>query len=182
MGRQGTVEGRGSGRAEWLTRRQVARIAGLDERRIIQMDGRELHPVRRADGSWIYEPNEIASIIRGGCISGPVTARAFSMFVAGNTEPDVVIDTQQPARRIRELRREYDEMVGSLTLDKMVVTALATALGLPTLGGANGLASAVKSALDARYRAGFLEGRADAEDYGEVTNPITGERRRITRS
>jgi len=36
--------------------------------------------------------------------------------------------------------------------------------------------------MDEGYRAGFLESRADAEDYGEVTNPITGERRRITKS
>jgi hypothetical protein len=182
MGNAGRAAGNRVGRAEWLTRRQVARIAGLDERRIIQMDGRELHPIRRTDGSWIYEPNEVASIIRGGSISGPVTARAFSMFMDGRSEPEVVIDTQQPARRIRELRREYDEMVGSLTLEKTVVAELASALGLPALGDGLGLAVAVRTALEARYRAGFLEGRADAEDYGEVTNPITGERRKITRS
>jgi hypothetical protein len=58
----------------------------------------------RADGSWIYEPNEVASIIRGGSISGPVTARAFPMFMAGKSDPEVVIDAQQRVRRIRELR------------------------------------------------------------------------------
>jgi hypothetical protein len=52
MERRPRERGRGGGRAEWLTRRQVARIAGLDERRTIQMDGQELHPVRRPDGSW----------------------------------------------------------------------------------------------------------------------------------
>ena len=33
-----------------------------------------------------------------------------------------------------------------------------------------------------RELAACLEGRADAEDYGEVINPVTGERRKITRS
>jgi hypothetical protein len=35
------------------------------------------------------------------------------MVMAGKSDPEVVIDTQQRARRIRELRGEYDEMVGS---------------------------------------------------------------------
>lgn len=182
MGKAANAKSTSTGRAEWLTRRQVARITGLDERRVAQMDGRELHPTRRADGSWIYDPNEVAAIVTAGGVSGTVTARAFTMFMEGKSDPEVVVDTLQPARRIRELRTEYDAMVGSMNLHKNVVEELRGMLGLTALSDGASLALAVRRALEAKYRAGFLEGRADAEDYGEVTNPITGERRKLTRS
>ena len=182
MGAGGSGGGRSAGRAGWLTRRQVARVIGLDERRVAQMDGRELHPIRRVDGSWTYDPGEVGAIVTSGSVTGTVTARSFEMFMAGKSDPEVVVATLQPARRIRELRAEYDEMAGSTTLDRTTVEELKHALGLNALPGGPSLAETVRAALEARYRAGFLEGRADAEDYGEVTNPVTGERRRVTRS
>jgi hypothetical protein len=182
MGAAGSAGGRKAARAGWLTRRQVARLVGLEERRVAQMDGRELHPIRRIDGSWTYDPGEVGALVSNGTASGTVAARAFGMFMAGKSDPEVVVETLQPARRIRELRAEYNEMAGQVILDRTTAEELRCVLGLNALTGGPSLAQAVQAGLEARYRAGFLEGRADAEDYGEVTNPITGERRRLTRS
>src|SRR5687768_17463653 len=102
MGKAGSAAAKASGQAEWLTRRQVARIMGVDEQRVCQMDGRELHPVRRGDRSWVYSPDEVAAMVSGGATNGTVTARAFAMFRDGKSLPDVAIETLQPARRIRE--------------------------------------------------------------------------------
>jgi len=182
MGKGGSTVARTSGQAEWLTRRQVARIMGLDELRVCQMEGRELHPVRRGDRSWVYAPDEVAAVVSGGTTNGTVTARVFTMFREGKNLPDVAIETLQPARRIRELRTEYDDLSGSMTVEPETVQALTSLLGGPALADGRSLLAAVRASLEAKYRAGFLEGRADAEDYGEVTNPTTGERRKLTRS
>jgi hypothetical protein len=181
MGKGGSGVATTSGQAEWLTRRQVARIMAVDERRVCQMDGRELHPVRRGDRSWVYAPDEVAAIVSGGTTNGTVTARVFSMFRDGKSLPDVAIETLQPARRIRELRTEYDDLSGSMTIDAETVQGLRSLLGGPALADGTSLLMAVRTSLETKYREGFLEGRADAEDYGEVTNPTTGERRKLTR-
>jgi hypothetical protein len=160
----------------------VAEVFGLDEARVAQLDGRELHPIRRSDGSWTYEPREVGALVAGQTVSGPVTARAFEMFVAGKSDADVVIATLQPARRIRELRQEYDEMSGCLTIDRARVARLSAALGVSAIPTAEELVTTVTSGLASRWRSGFEEGRAEVEDFGEVVNPATGERRRVLRS
>ena len=104
----------------------------------------ELHPIRRADRSWIYEPNEVVALIVGGAVNGPVTARAFSMFKDGRSNPEVVVDTLQPARRIRELRAEYDQLVGSLTLDRAAADDLKSTVALTALNDGTTLATAVR--------------------------------------
>ena len=103
------------------------------------------------------------------------------MFRDGNkTLADVAIETQQPAARIRELRRDYDDLAGFMSLSRDVVDGLRTTLSVDFADGA-ALLNGVRIRLDDRYKEGFREGRADAEDFGEVVNPATGERRRVTR-
>ncbi len=112
-------------RVEWLTRRQVAEILGVDEQRVQAMDGTELHPIRRADRSWLYSPHEVAGVAAGGAANGVVTARVFAMFRGGDKSlADVAIETEQPAARIRELRRDYDDLAGYLSLSRETVDGL----------------------------------------------------------
>jgi hypothetical protein len=182
MGNAGGTAAKVASRAEWLTRRQVARIMGVDELRVAAMDGRELHPSRRADRSWVYEPNEVAAVLIGGTTSGTVTARVFTLLRDGKSLRDIVIETLQPARRIQELCAEHDELERSITLEWAVVDELKTIFGASAVKDGKALLASVRAALDAKFRAGFIEGRADVEDYGEVINPVTGERRKVTRS
>jgi hypothetical protein len=118
----------------------------------------------RQGDAWVrtsYFGGELAGLATGGTVSGTVTARAFAIFMDGKSDPEVVVVTLQPARKIRELRAEYDEMAGSLMLVRTAVDELKSALGLVTLKDGATLAAAVRPALEAKYHAGFLEGRAD---------------------
>jgi hypothetical protein len=104
-------------------------MMGIDEGRIAQIDGRDLHSARRSDGSWTCDPREIGAFVAGGSVTGTITARAFAMFMGGKSDPEVVVATMQPARHIRDLRAEYDQMRGSLTIGRDAIGRLERALG-----------------------------------------------------
>lgn len=115
----------------WLNRRQVAAVLGVDERRIKSMDGRELHPIVGRDRSCMYAPREIGKMAAfGGTASGALTAQVFALLRDGaKSLPDIAIETLQSARQIRELCADYDDLAGSLTLDKATVDGLRALLG-----------------------------------------------------
>jgi hypothetical protein len=91
---------------------------------------------------------------------------------------DVVIQSQQTAVRVKDLRAEYDELVGGLHLEAAAVAALGDLLGADAKSSSAALLAAVKRRLEERFR----EGQDDVEDFGEVVDVETGERRRVTRS
>jgi hypothetical protein len=165
-------------RSEWLTRRQVARLMALNEKQVAALDGVDLHPVRRADRSWAYDPAELVAFV-GGKASGSLTSRVFAMFREGKSLADVAIDCVQPARRIRDLRVEYDEFVGFLTIDRAVLDQLKAILGSAVIRDGAHLVEVVRAQLEARHQRGFDEGRADVMDLGEVFNQKTQKRKKV---
>jgi hypothetical protein len=180
------VKRRGAGRTSaastWLARPQVAALAGVTEEQVEVMHGRDLHPVRAKDRSWRYPPREVAALVAGGSTDGVVTAKVFSLFKQNVPMADVVIQTQQTVVRVKDLRAEYDELVGGLHLEAAAVAALGDLLGADTKSSSAALLAAVKRRLEERFREGFREGQDDVEDFGEVVDAETGERRRVTRS
>jgi hypothetical protein len=134
--------------------------------------------VRAKDRSWRYPPREVFALVAGGATEGAVAAKVFSLFKQNVSMADVVIQSQQTAVRVKDLRAEYDEMVGGLHLEAAAVAVLGDLLGADAKSSATALLAAVKRRLEERFR----EGQDDVEDFGEVVDVETGERRRVTRS
>ena len=124
--------------ATLLTRRQVAALLGVSEGEIKARDNVTFHPIKGADGSWRYPPEEVAAILRGLVVddsgaepNGAVCAAAFELFEAGKNLPSVVITLKQPPALVRSLRSEYDVMAASLTVTPTSVARIAQVLGTP---------------------------------------------------
>jgi hypothetical protein len=171
--------------ARWLSRSQVAVLLGATDRQVAKMDGRQLHPTRAPDRVWRYDPAEVRALLSGpgaasergaprALVDGEVTAEVFALFEAGKPLPQVAIATKQTAATIMQLRAEYDAMVGGLLLRADTVADLRTLAGADARTPRD-LVAAIRRALDAR----FEEGRADAQDFGEVLDPATGQLRRV---
>jgi hypothetical protein len=152
----------------------------MTEAQVDEMHGRELHPQCAADRCWRYSPSEVSTLAFGGTADGAAAARVFAVFKKGVPLQDVVIETQQTPARVNALREEYDRMAGGLVLSPEVTAAVRKMFDADALSE-EALLAAVKAHSEARFHAGFLEGREDALDYGEVINPKTGERRKIAR-
>jgi hypothetical protein len=176
--------------AKWLSRRQVALLLGITVEAVAKLDGIRLHPVKDRGRCWRYDSAEIRSMLgnRGGApvatnsIDGEVTAAAFELFEQGKTLPQVVIATRQTAACVQARRREYDEMTGALLLPAAVVHELTSLLGRRRDElSAEALAEAIRSSLALQFRLGQEEGRPQsaAVDFGEIVDPITGQRRRV---
>jgi hypothetical protein len=110
-----------------------------------------------------------------------VAAKVFALFKKGTALDDVVIETRQSPKTVNTLRAEYNAMVGGMVLSAATVQSLQALVGADGTTSEQALLAAIRAQLEARYIAGFREGREDAEDFGEVIDQKTGERRRITR-
>jgi hypothetical protein len=176
--------------AKWLSRRQVALVLGITVEDVAKLDGNRLHPVKDRGRCWRYDSAEIRSLMgsRGGqtmtttSTDGEVTAAAFELFEQGKSLPQVVIATRQTAACVSARRREYDEMTGALLLPAAVVHELASLLGRKREElSAEALVEAIRSSLAVQFRLGQEEGRpaSAAVDFGEIVDPITGQRRRV---
>lgn len=171
--------------ARGLSRSQVAELLGMSDREVAKMDGRQLHPTRAPDRVWRYDPAEVrallVSALGGGdkaglrpLVDGEITAAVFALFEAGKSLPQVAIATRQTATTIMHLRGEYDGMVGGLLLPTDAAAELRTLAGADARS-AHDLVAALRRAFDAR----FEEGRAEAQDFGEILDPSTGSLRRV---
>ena len=69
-----------------LSRGQVARLLGLTENAVAEMDGRQLHPARLSDRRWCYDVEEVRALLGGhgsavrprvSPADGPTTAAVF---------------------------------------------------------------------------------------------------------
>jgi hypothetical protein len=165
----------------WMSRATAAALLHLTEEQVEQMHGRDLHPERAADRSWRYSPDEIAMLAFGGSADGAAAARIFALFDKDVPLQKVVIETQQTPDAVMALREKWDRMTGSKVLSPDVASAVRKMLGEEALASGEALLAAVKAHSEARFNAGFREGEEYGSDYGEVINPITGERRKITR-
>ncbi len=172
--------------ATLLTRRQVAALLGVSESEVKARDNVALHPIKGADGSWRYPPEEIAAILRGLVVgdstaepSGAVCAAAFELFDAGKNLPSVVITLKQSPALVRSLRSEYDVMAASLTVTPASVAHIAQALGTPIRDEAQLvlLIADLRERFGQEYQRGYDAGLADANDLGEIVDPITGKPR-----
>jgi len=71
-------------------------------------------------------------------------------------------------------------MLGSMLLPTETIAELRTLLGGGTIDGPDEIVAAVKRALTERYELGYAEGRSEgSDDFGEVIDQVTGERRRV---
>jgi hypothetical protein len=174
--------------AKWLTRRQVALLLGIAEEDVQRLDGTVLHPTQRSDRAWQYDPGELRRVLGRGAGSGndnrapdgDVTAAAFSLFEQGRTLPEVVIATKQTAQVVTELRRDYDHMVGVITLTSDTVDKLRRLLDVEA-GRLGSLAEVIETRLGERYQLGYRDGFEEGEGCGEVIDQVTGERRAVRR-
>jgi hypothetical protein len=92
----------------------------------------------------------------------PMINRFFSTASrAGKTLPQVVIATKQTAATLKQLRAEYDEMVGGMVIAAKTVTRLRNMIGQSW--EAHTLADAVEHALVTIFK----EGQADATERRE---------------
>src|SRR5436190_14915150 len=107
-------------------------------------------------------------------VDGETTAAVFELFEGGKTLPQVVIATKQTAATIKQLRAEYDEMVGCMVIAAKTVTRLRNMIGQSW--DADGLADAVEHALVTIFK----EGQADATERREARNRAAGGAKPLT--
>ena len=169
-----------------LTRRQVAALLGVSETEVKARDNEAFHPTKGADGSWRYPPEEVAAVLRGLVAgdsgaepTGAVCAAAFELFEAGKKLPEVVIALKQPPALVRSLRSEYDVMAASLTITPVSVAHMAQALRTPIRDEAQlvSLVADLGERFSREYQRGYDAGFADANDLGEIVDPLTGKPR-----
>jgi hypothetical protein len=165
----------------WLTRPQVAALIGMTEEEVAALDEKVLRPVREGDRSWRYDPTEVGTYLRRGAgaavDAGEIAAKAFEMFEAGKNEVAVVVATRRIPSEVHALRVEYDKMAGALTLPTDSAAVFRRLFGEnidPTTIG-----QVVERELEARYAKGHREAAEEGEDYGELIDPVTNERRKV---
>ena len=147
------------------------------------MHGQELHPSQDSVRRWRYSPAEVARQVSGGVLSsrdeGKTTAAAFAMFREAKTLADVVIALELPVGQVRRMRTEYDALAGMVSICQEDIAALRELLGgdVPQEGAA--LVCAMTEAVQRAYARGYGDGRSEAEDYGEIIDFSTGQRRRV---
>ena len=172
--------------ATLLTRRQVAALLGVTEAEVKTRDNVTFHPTKAPDGSYRYEPQEVAAVLRGTVdgepgaeTTGAVCSAAFELFRDGKSLPDAVIMLKQPPAVIRGLRGEYDQMATCLTIGPSALEPLANLLrGRPRdETHLVELVSALSERLRDEYRRGHEDGVAEATDLGEIVDPASGQKR-----
>jgi hypothetical protein len=172
-----------------LTRSQAAAVLKLTEDDLKQRDGRDLHPQRGRDGSWLYEVSEVTALLTGAATTSAtaehdvLTAASFELFEKHVPLQRVAIQLKKSATTIMTLRKEYDALTGTLSFSREHRDRLMMVLGVP-MHDPNQVIDRI-AALAARVR-GIGSGAAaspDEEaglDFGEVVDPATGERRSIS--
>lgn len=175
---------RKEGGDRWLTRSQVAALLGIADAQIEAMHGEDLHPWQEKDRRWRYRAEEVARLLRverGGDTAGDgkLAARAFTMFGEGKSMADVVVATEQPPGIVRRLFGEFLEMTGGLVLSAENLRTLREMLGAEFAMSGDALTTAVAQEVKRQYVKGRADGTADAEDFGEVIDFTTGERKRV---
>lgn len=112
---------------DWLTRNQVAEIAGMGLSTVIALEKRGiLHPrteyrpdTRGAERrTALYDPDEVSKLPRrdrvsGGRSAGETCARACELFRAGRTDEEVVVALRETFDRIVVLREQWIRCEGS---------------------------------------------------------------------
>jgi hypothetical protein len=169
-----------------LTRRQVGALLNASEAEIKDRHGSTLHPIKGPDGSWRYQPEEIAALLRGLAggepgaeANGAVCAAGFALFRDGKSLTDVVIELKQTPTVVRGLRVEYDAMAACLTLGPGSLDRLASLLRTKPENEAHlvEIITVLAAQIEQEYKRGHEAGFADASDLGEIVDPSTGQKR-----
>ena len=163
-----------------LSRRQIAAILGISEGEVKQRDNTVFHPTKAADGSFRYSINELLSALRSPtghdgetASDGATFAKAFVLFSEGKNLMEAVIALQQPPAVVRALRAEFDSMAGTLTIPIETV-ALIEAASKKAVRNADQLLELFDS-LRTERSAAYEQGLEDANNYGDVLDPRTGQ-------
>lgn len=96
------------------TRPRVAERLGVSVASIRRLEGSVLHPVRDADGIWLFRFEEVEAVSqqRRGKVRrqapdpGAIASRAFQMFEGGRNLREIVIELHVTPQAVRAL---YDE-------------------------------------------------------------------------
>jgi hypothetical protein len=172
--------------ATLLSRRQVAALLGVSEAEVKSRDNLTFHPSKAADGSYRYEPQEVAAVLRGVAggepgaePNGAVCSAAFGLFKDGKSLPEAVIALKQVPSVIRGLRVEYDAMTSCLTIGQPSLETLTQVFRGRPRDEAHlvELITALSEQLATEYRRGHDDGVAEATDLGEIVDPSTGKKR-----
>jgi hypothetical protein len=103
---------------EALTRTEVARQLRVSIATVRRMEGRELHPRRRRDGTRLFDATEVATIATSRAVrpnaGGEIAARACELFREGKGVVDVVIALRQSFDTVRSLFRAFLEEQGAV--------------------------------------------------------------------
>jgi hypothetical protein len=176
-----------------LTRSQAAAVLKLTEDDLKQRDGRDLHPQRGRDGSWLYEVSEVTALLTGAATTSAtaehdvLTAASFELFEQNVPLQRVAIQLKKSAMTILTLRKEYDALAGTISFSREHRDRLMMVLGVP-MHDPNLVIDRI-AALAARVRgigagagagAGASRDEDAGPDFGEVVDPATGERRGIS--
>lgn len=182
-----------------LSRPQVAALLSMSEGEVRRLDGDRLHPHKGSDGGWLYRPEEVAGVLRQLLLvasagvtagidlvtsaEGGIAADAFSRFERGDGAARVVIDLRLNPMLVRDLRRTYDGMTRELTISSVDRQELERLVGGP-IAGTRDIISIISQLARSRNVSGRAVPDASArelEDYGEVVDPETGEKRALTK-
>ena len=110
---------------EALTRSQVAQRLGVSIATVRRMEGRELHPVRRRDGTRLFRATDVATLAASRAVrptvGGEIAARACELFREGKGIVDVVIALRQPFEVVKALNQSFLEDQGILLVPGPIV-------------------------------------------------------------
>lgn len=174
-----------------LSRRQVAALLNESEAEIKARHDTTLHPIKGADGSWRYQPDEVAAVLRGLTggepgveANGAVCAAGFELFRDGKSLTDALIALKQTPAVIRNLRIEYDSMAACLTIGQESMDRLSIVLRIKPRDEAHllELVAGLAARAEQEYERGHQDGLAEASDFGEILDPTTGRKRRLEQS
>lgn len=155
----------------WVNRRQASTILGVPGTTLRRLEGRELHPVRREDGQWWFRLDEVLELCskpiqpeEPAIAEGELTAAAFALFEEGKSVREVVIALKQPARVVRALKDEHEELGGGIDLRPQHLAELVQIVGgAPKTAGE--LIAALRSRLKIQYELGYGDG-VEASEAG----------------
>ncbi len=102
-----------------LTRSAVAEILGVHISTVRRLEGRDLHPVRDANGIHHFDRREVEELAtrrgRSGRPSGRIAARVYELLREQKTIGEIVSETELPPEDVRALVEQLTTPFGQPT-------------------------------------------------------------------
>ena len=105
-----------------LTRSEVAAILGVHISTVRRLEGRDLHPIRDANGVHYFDRREVEDLAarrgRSGRRSGAMAARVYQLLRDRKTIGEIVCETELAPAEVRALFEQLTTPLGQRTREE----------------------------------------------------------------